>query len=112
MTAGSARSDLGSGRSLSVARDSEVGPSVVVAGRTLGSWFARWDPRLFVALPGCEVRVQPGLTSGAFSLGGPSGLSVSQISLPARRAFGKDDEPLKWCGDGVMVEAVFRGRGY
>jgi hypothetical protein len=112
MTGGSARSDLGLGRTLSVARDSEVGPSVVVAGRTLGRCSARWDPRLFVALLGSEVQVQLGLTSGMILLDDPRGLSVSQISLPARRAFGKDDEPLKQCGGGMMVKPLFRGRGY
>jgi hypothetical protein len=66
MSAGSACLTLGFGRRVSVARDSEVGPSVVVAGRTLGRRFARWDPRLFVALLGTEVRLQPGLTLGVF----------------------------------------------
>jgi hypothetical protein len=71
MTGGSARSDLGLGRTLSVACDSEVGPSVVVAGRTLGSCFACRDPRLFVVPPGSEVWPQPGLTLGCVFAGWP-----------------------------------------
>jgi hypothetical protein len=103
MTAGSARLNLGLGRSLSVARDSEVGPSLVVARwtlgmsllgwtlgpvltagtLTLGSCLAWWDPRLFVALPGSEGRPRPGLTSGVFSLGRPSGF-VCVTDFPSR----------------------------
>jgi hypothetical protein len=83
MSAGSACLTLGFGRRVSVARDLEVGPSVVVAGRTLGRRFARWDPRLFVALLGTEVRLQLGLISGVFLLDCPLGL-VCVTDLPSR----------------------------
>jgi hypothetical protein len=83
MSAGSACLTLGFGRRVSVVRDSEAGPSAVVAGPTLGRCFARWDLRLFVALLGTEVRLQPGLTLGCVFARLTLGL-VCVTDLPSR----------------------------
>jgi hypothetical protein len=83
---------------------SSAGPSLSSLGWTLGSSIAWPDPEpvlrsvgpsLFVALLATEVRPQPGLISDLFSLASPSGLSVSQISVPRVRAVGQVEETLK-----------------